>query len=65
MCAPESFRQAQSPSDKLRTAPVEARGVVRRFLLPFDQLRAQASVSSPVPTLGRMASADEVTEEVA
>jgi len=31
MCAPESFRQAQSPSDKLRTAPVEERGVVPDF----------------------------------
>jgi hypothetical protein len=31
MCAPKSFRQAQSPSDKLRTALVEARGVVPGF----------------------------------
>jgi len=31
MGAPESFRQAQSPSDKLRTVPVEARGVVTGF----------------------------------
>ena len=64
MCAPASFRQALRPSDKLRTSPVEARGVCP-VSVAFDQLRAHASVSSPVPILGRMTSAAEVTEEVA
>ena len=36
-----------------------------RFLVPFDNLRGGASVSFPVPMLGRMTSSAEVTEEVA
>jgi hypothetical protein len=36
-----------------------------RFLMPFDNLRGGASVSSPVPIVGRMTSSVEVTEEVA
>jgi hypothetical protein len=35
------------------------------FLVPFDNLRGEASVSFPVPMLGRMTSSAEVTEEVA
>jgi hypothetical protein len=35
------------------------------FLVPFDNFRAEASVSSPVPIVGRMTSSAEVTEEVA
>ena len=42
--------------------PVEAGSV---FLVPFDKLRGGASVSIPVPMLGRMTSSAEVTEEVA
>jgi hypothetical protein len=36
-----------------------------RFLVAFDNLRGGASVSFPVPIVGRMTSSAEVTEEVA
>ena len=36
-----------------------------RFLVPFDNLRGTCVGIIPVPMLGRMTSADEVTEEVA
>jgi hypothetical protein len=53
----------------MRTELVKAHGRSdepwREVSVPFDNLRGRASVSSPVPVLGRMTSSNEVTEEVA
>jgi hypothetical protein len=53
----------------MRTKLVEARGLSdepeREVSGALDNLKGRASVSSPVPMLGRMTSSTEVTEEVA
>ena len=60
-------RRAPNSSNAHRAAKrVASADLLRReFLVPFDNLRGEASVSFPVPMLGRMTSSAEVTEEVA
>ena len=64
MCAPQSFRQAQSPSEKLRTAAVEGRGLVPGFCA-FRPAQGRCLGIITGARSGPDDLSDEVTEEVA